>query len=138
MPRSEEEFGCSVPDCDDYFIPTEQRVKWFVEQSGKTEISYFEFAARSDHDICWLQISVQNPVSMEILSSVEKLEHDALHRSRWDGMTSRLGVVMDDLQEIVLGVLEDHENTFVFQDDLMKFDDINMTKFGTQGHLPDS
>jgi hypothetical protein len=75
---------------------------------------------------------------MEILTSVQQLEHDALHRSRRDGMTSRLGVVMNDLQEIVLGVLEDHENTFVFQDDLMKFDDINMTKFGTQGHLPDS
>ena len=138
MPRSEEEFGCSVPDCDDYFIPTEQRVKWFVEQSGKTEISYFEFAARSDHDICRLQISVQNPVSMEILASIEKLEHDALHRSRWNGVTSRLSVVMDDLEEIMLGVLKDHENAFVFQDDLVKFDDINMTKFGTQGHLPDS
>jgi hypothetical protein len=138
MSRSEEEFGCSVPDCDYYFVTTEERVKWFVEESGKTEISYFEFAARSDHDICWLQVSVQNPVSMEILTSIKQLEHDTLHRSRWNGMTSRLSVVMDDLQEIMLGVFKDHEDAFVFQDDLMEFDDINMTKFGTQGHLPDS
>jgi hypothetical protein len=75
---------------------------------------------------------------MKILASVEQLEHDTFHRGRWDGMTCRLGVMMDDLQEIVLGVLKDHEDTFVFQDDLMKLDDIYMTQFGTQGHLPDS
>lgn len=31
---SEEEFWCSVPDCDDYFVAGEERVERFVEESG--------------------------------------------------------------------------------------------------------
>ena len=74
---------------------------------------------------------------MQVLAAVQKLEHDALHGSWRDWMSCWLGVVMDDLQEIVLCIFEDHKDTFVLKDNLVEADDIYMTQLGTKGHLPD-
>lgn len=52
-------------------------------------------------------------------------------------MPRRLGVVMDDLKQIMLGILKHHEYAFIFQNDFNQADYIHMTKFGTEGHLPD-
>ena len=49
-----------------------------------------------------------------------------------------LGVMVDDLQEVMFGVLEDHENAFVFQDDFNKLDYIHMTQLRAEGHFSDS
>jgi hypothetical protein len=44
---------------------------------------------------------------------------------------------MDDLKEVMLGVFEDHEDAFVFQDNFYEPDDIHMAQFRTEGHLSD-
>lgn len=46
-------------------------------------------------------------------------------------MSCWLRVVMDDLEEIVFGIFEDHEDALVFEDDLNQFDDIGMAQLGT-------
>lgn len=53
-------------------------------------------------------------------------------------MPSRLRMMMDDLEQVMLRVFEHHEDTFVFQDDLDQSDDIHVTEFGTQCHLSHS
>jgi hypothetical protein len=62
------------------------------------------------------------------LAAVEELEHDAFDGAWWDRMPCWLRVVMDDLQEVVLGILEDHEDALVFQDDLDELDYIRVTQ----------
>ena len=52
-------------------------------------------------------------------------------------MPSWLSVVMDDLEEIVLGIFEDHEDAFVFEYDFDEADHIRVAQFGTQSHLSD-
>ena len=44
-------------------------------------------------------------------------------------MTRLLSVVVDDLEEIVLGILEDHEDAFVFKDDLDETDNVRVSEF---------
>lgn len=46
-------------------------------------------------------------------------------------------MVMDDLEQIVLCVLEDHEYALVLEDDLLQLDDIGMGELSTECHLPD-
>ena len=81
---------------------------------------------------------MQDPVCMQVLAAVQQLEHDALHSGWGDRMPCRLGVMMDDLEEVMLGILEDHENTFVLENDFDEPDHIHMTQLGTEGHLTDS
>ena len=70
---------------------------------------------------------MEHPISMQILTPVQKLKHDAFHGGRRDRMSSRLSVMMDDLQQIVLGIFKHHEDAFVFEDDFDEADDIHMT-----------
>lgn len=53
-------------------------------------------------------------------------------------MSSRLCMVMDDLEQVMFCVLEHHEDTFVFQDDFNQTNDIHMTELGAQRHLSHS
>lgn len=52
-------------------------------------------------------------------------------------MACRLSVMMNDLQEIMLGVLEDHEDAFVFENDFDETNHVHVTQLGTEGHFPD-
>ena len=135
MSGSEQEFGGAIPDRYHNFIATEQRVKGFVEESGKTEIANFYLATRGYHDICWLEISMQNPIGMQVLTSIQELKHDALDSCWRDRVPSRLRMVMNDLEEVMLSIFEHHEDTFTLQDNFHKSDDIYMTQLGAQGHL---
>jgi hypothetical protein len=74
---------------------------------------------------------------MQILASIQQLEHNTLHRRGRDRMTRGLRVVMDDLQEVVLGILEDHEDAFVFEDDLNQADYVRVRELGAERHFPD-
>lgn len=103
----------------------------FVEKTSKTQIANPNLTGRRDHDIGGLQISMEDPVAMQILATVEQLEHDTLHGGWRYGMTCRLGMVMDDLQQVMLSILENHVDTLVFQNDLNKLDDVYMAKFRT-------
>jgi hypothetical protein len=135
--RSQEQLGRAVPDCDDDFVAAEEGVEGFVEESGKTEIPDLYLAARGYHDICGFEVSVQDPVGMKILTTIQELEHDAFDCCRGNWVTGWLRVVMDDLEEIMLGVFENHVDTLTFQDDFNKPDHIDMTQLGTEGHLSD-
>lgn len=52
-------------------------------------------------------------------------------------MARGLRMVVNDLEEIMLGIFENHKDTFTFQYDFDESDDIYMTQLGTEGHLPD-
>ena len=70
---------------------------------------------------------MEDPVSMQILTTVKQLKHYAFHGGRRNGMPRWLSMMMDDLQQVMLGVLEHHKDTFVFEDDFDEADDIRMT-----------
>jgi len=44
---------------------------------------------------------------------------------------------MDDLQEVVVGVLEDHEDAFAFQDYFYEMDEAWVGELGAEGHFAD-
>lgn len=66
---------------------------------------------------------------MEILTPVEQLKHDAFHGCRWDGVPSWLCVVVNDLEEIVFGILKYHEDALVFEDDFDEPDHVYVAQF---------
>lgn len=107
----------------------------FVEQAGETEIANFHLPRRRDHDVGWFEITVEDPVGVQVLAAVEELEHDALDGVWRDGMPRLLGVVVDDLQQVVLGVLKDHEYALVLEDDFDELDDVGVVEFGAEGHF---
>lgn len=74
---------------------------------------------------------------MQILAAIQQLKHDAFDGARWNGVACRLGVVMNNLQEIMLCILEDHKNTLVLQNDLNKLDYISVAKLRAEGHFSD-
>ena len=100
----------------------------FVEQTSQAKIPNFDLPARGYHDVCRFQVTMENPVGMQVLASIQKLKHDAFHCAWRDGVPRWLGVVVDDLQEVMLGVLKYHEDAFIFQDDLNELDDIRVTQ----------
>jgi hypothetical protein len=46
-------------------------------------------------------------------------------------------MMMDDLEKIMLSILEDHEDTFVLQNDLDQPDDVDMAELRAKSHLSD-
>lgn len=126
MPAPEEQFGGPVPDCYDDFVTGEEGVEGFVEEAGKTEISDFDFARGGHHDVCGFEIAMEYPVGVEVLTAVEELEHDGFDGCGWDGMACRLSMVVDDLEEIMLCVFENHKDAFIFEDDLDEPDDVHV------------
>lgn len=44
---------------------------------------------------------------------------------------------MDDLQQVVFGVFEDHEDAFRLEDDFYEVNEGWMAEFGAKGHFPD-
>jgi len=80
---------------------------------------------------------MHDPVLVEIVQTIEELEEDGFDHTGGYGSAGWLGVVVDDLQEVVLAVLEDHEDTFVFQNDFDKVDEVWVSKFCAEGHFTD-
>ena len=46
-------------------------------------------------------------------------------------------MVLDDLEEVVFAVFEDHEDAFVFEDGFDQVDHICVGEFGAEGHFSD-
>lgn len=46
-------------------------------------------------------------------------------------------MVLDDLQQVVLAVLEHHEDALVLEDDLDEVDDVRVGELGAEGHFAD-
>jgi len=89
-----------------------------LKEAGETEVADADVASGGDHDVSGFEVTVNDPVLVEVEETVEKLEEDRLDHGGWDRATSRLSVVMYNLEEVVLTVLEDHKDTFVFEYDL--------------------
>jgi hypothetical protein len=52
-------------------------------------------------------------------------------------VTGWLGVVVYDLEEVMFAVLEDHVDTFVFENDLDQVDEIGVGQFRAKGYFTD-
>lgn len=52
-------------------------------------------------------------------------------------MAAWLSVVMNDLEEVVLAILEDHEDTFLLEDDFDEMDEVRMGELGAKGDFAD-
>lgn len=78
---------------------------------------------------------MQDPVGVQVLAPVEQLKHDALDGGRGNRMSGLLGVVVDDLQQIVLGVLENHEDALVLEERFHEADDVVVAKFAAEAHF---
>lgn len=137
VPTSEQKFRGAVPDGDDHLVSGEEGVERLVEQTRKTEIADPDCAVGGDEDVGRLQIPMEHPVAVQVEQAVQQLKQDRLDHRRGDGMSLRLRVVVDDLKQVVLRVLEDHEDALVLEDDLDELDHIGMRQLRTKGHLPD-
>lgn len=51
-------------------------------------------------------------------------------------MSGGLGVMLNDLQEIMLGVFKYHEDALVLENDLDQVDHIRVRELRTEGHFP--
>jgi len=134
---AEEEVGGAVPDRDDYFVAAVEGGERLVEAAGEAEVAYADGAGGCDHYVCRFQVAVHDPVLVEVVQTVQKLEEDGFDHAGGYGSARWLGVVVDDLQQVVLAVLEDHEDAFVFKNDFDKVDEVWVSKFCAQRHLTD-
>lgn len=137
MVRAEDQLGCSVPYCHNNLIAAEERVQWFVEAAGQAQVANLDLSAGRDHDVGGLEITVQNPVGVQVLAAVEELEHDALDRGWRYGVARLLRVMVDDLQQVVLGILKHHEDALVFENDFHQPDDVWVSELAAEAHLTD-
>lgn len=106
-----------------------------MEETRETQISNFDFTLFCDHDVGRLQISVHDPVAVQVYKALQELIQDRLDGPRWYGLALWLIVVMDDLQEVVLCIFENNEDTFVFKDNLRCVNNIWMCQLRAQSHL---
>lgn len=133
--RPEQQFRRAVPDGHDDLVARVQRVQRLVEHAREAQVADFDLARRRDHDVGGLEVAVQHPLRVQVLAAVEQLEHDALDGGGRDRVARLLGVVVDDLQQVVLGVLKHHIYALVLEDDLGQFDDVGVREFRAQCHL---
>lgn len=73
---------------------------------------------------------------MQVQQPVEKLEQYRPDHGRWNRMSLRLGVVMNDLEQVMLGIFEHHEDALVFQNDFLQLHNVWMVQLRAQGHFP--
>ena len=80
MPAAEEEFGSAIPYCHNDFVTAVKGVQGFVEEASQTKVTDSNLAFRSHHDVSRFEISVENPVRVEVQEAIEELKQD-----RFDG-----------------------------------------------------
>jgi hypothetical protein len=69
---------------------------------------------------------MHDPVAVEVYKALEQLIHDRLDNFGGDGVAVGLSVVVDDLQEIVLGILKHDEDALLLENDFHSVDDVEM------------
>lgn len=69
------------------------------------------------------------PICMKVLAAIEKLEHYGFNCWSRNGMAGRLGMMVDNLEKVMFGILKHHEDTLVFEDNLNEADDVHVTQF---------
>ncbi len=80
---------------------------------------------------------MKDPVAVEVEKAVEKLEEDAFDHWCGNGMAGWLSVMVYDLEEIMFAIFEDHEDAFVFEDNLHEVDKIRVRQFRAKRYLTD-
>jgi hypothetical protein len=108
-----------------------------VEEAGKSQIANLDFAGACDHDVSRLQVTMHDPVPVEIDKALQELVEDRLDGACWNGLTLWLIVVMNDLQQVVLGIFKDNEDALFLENDLGCVHNIGVGEFSTQSHLSD-
>jgi hypothetical protein len=74
---------------------------------------------------------------MQVYKSMQELVEDRSDGSCRNRRPLGLVVMMDDLEQVVLGILEDYVNALVFQDDFYSMYHIWMGKLSAEGHFSD-
>lgn len=78
---------------------------------------------------------MEDPVAVEVEEAIQELEEDGFYHGGGDGVAGGLSVVVDDLEEVVFAVFEDHEDAFFFEDDLDEVDEVRVGEFGAEGYF---
>ena len=73
-------------------------MKRLIKASGQSQVTNLDLSSRSHHDVGGFEISMQDPVGVEVVTAIEQLEHDTFDGSRRNRVTRLLGVVMNDLE----------------------------------------
>ena len=101
---TEQELGCAVPDGDDDFVPSEERLERLVRQASETQVSDLDDAARGDENVGRFEIAVDDVGIVEVEKAVEELVGQRLENGRVDTIPYGLGVVMNDLLQVGGGI----------------------------------
>ena len=135
---SEQKLWSSVPDCDHNLVTGVQGYEGFAKDPCKAKITNHDLSGTVYHDIGRFQITMHHPIGVQIITAMEKLIQNGPHSRLSHQMAGVLGVVMDELQQIVLAILKYHEDGFVLEYCLDMLNDVRMAEFGAESHLPGS
>jgi hypothetical protein len=80
---------------------------------------------------------MHDPISVEVEQALQQLIHDGFYGASWDSVSVRLGVMMDNLEQVVLRIFKNNINAFVFKNDLDGMDHIRMCQLGAKSHFSD-
>jgi hypothetical protein len=78
---------------------------------------------------------MHDPVPMKVQQPLELLKHDGFDGSGGNSMSTGLGMVMNNLKQVVFGVFKHNVDALVFQDNFVGMDDAGMGQFAAEGHL---
>jgi hypothetical protein len=106
-----------------------------VKEAGQSEIANLDFSCAGDHYVSRLEVAMHNPVPVQVDEALQQLVQDGLDGAGGYGLALGLIVVVDDLEQVVLGILEYDEDALFFQDYLDRVHDVWVRKLGAQGHL---
>ena len=137
MAAPQQQLWRPIPYSHNDLVAAEQGVERLVKQPREPEVPNLDVAGRGHHDVGGLEVAVQHPVGVQILTPIEQLEHDALDGAGRDAMARLLRVVVDDLQQVVLGVFEHHEDALVLENDLNQADHIVVLELRAECHFSD-
>ena len=114
MSGSEQQLRSSVPECDHHGVQVSQRFERRIEEASKAHVCYLDpaslWALTHHQDVGRLQVSVKNPVGVEVVNTVQDLiektfHHSLVHQQRFLVGLGR-SVVFDDVPEVILGVVK--------------------------------
>lgn len=109
-----------------------------MEEPRQAEIADAYGAGAGDHYVGGFEVAMQDPVAVEVEKAVEQLEEDGLDHWGGDGAArTLLGMVVDDLQEVVFTVLKDHEDAFLFEDNFDEMDQVRVGELRAESDFAD-
>ena len=115
---AEQDLGCSVPASAD-IVSVGGRG---ADLSRQTKVSNLDHVWRGAENVLWLEISVEESVTMHIGQGLEDLEDDGPDR----GLAQQILAVPHQTQQVTLHILEYEVETIVLPDDLLQLDNIRM------------